>query len=237
MEIKTIKGSPTTRSEAVLNNIGLVRKVSHRYVLKAKKAGLEFEDLENTGVIGLMKAFDDYDDTMGIEFSTYATHKIFGEISRSVQNGYEKGIRYPVHILEAAARIKKNDLQEEPTEVIASKLGMPLKRVKRALDYLNTDLPVRLDARLRLGESQGEGSLVYETIGGEQDFTMLIVNDFLSVLNQREREVVLCVMEGHSNTDIARRWGTSTPLVRYYRARLKDKLSNYMGEHYISQQG
>ena len=65
-----------TRDELILNNINLVRSV----VNKNFTGYDDKEDLFQVGCIGLIKAADNFDPNKGIKFSTYATHRIYGEI-------------------------------------------------------------------------------------------------------------------------------------------------------------
>lgn len=68
-----------TRKELVIENLPLVRKVASRIYSRIPEGVVEFEDLVNTGVIGLIKAIDNYDSKKA-KFSTYAYIKIRGEI-------------------------------------------------------------------------------------------------------------------------------------------------------------
>lgn len=232
METKIIRGVPTTKDDAISSNIGLVKKVASKYEFKAKRVGLDFEDLMSIGVIGLITAFDKFDDSRGNQFSTVATWNILGEISRAIQNGYDKAVRYPVHIKEVASKIGRKQLENESIENIASKLGVKRDYVVTALEYMKSDMPLRLDLPAKLG-NHDEGSLLHDILGEEQDFSVAVVDDFLSCLNNRERDVVIYSMEGDSHRDIARKWGTSKSLVWQYHQQIKWKLQDYLEGNYL----
>jgi len=68
-----------SRKEIILENLPLVKKVASKIYRRLPEGTVEFEELVNVGVIGLMKAVDKYDETKA-KFSTYAYIKIRGEI-------------------------------------------------------------------------------------------------------------------------------------------------------------
>lgn len=63
-------------------NMNLVISIAHRFASR----GYELEDLIQTGTIGLLKALDGFDETLGYSFSTYAFPLITGEIKRFIRD-------------------------------------------------------------------------------------------------------------------------------------------------------
>lgn len=85
-------------------NLKLVKNIAKRYLGIGHK--LEFDDLVNTGVIGLMKAIERFDISLDYSFSTYATIWIRQAITRFINdNGYT--IRIPVHLHETINKLRK----------------------------------------------------------------------------------------------------------------------------------
>jgi RNA polymerase sigma factor for flagellar operon FliA len=68
-----------SRKELVLEHLPLVKKVANRIYRRIPEGAVEFDELVNTGVIGLIKAIEKYDEKKA-KFSTYAYIKIRGEI-------------------------------------------------------------------------------------------------------------------------------------------------------------
>jgi len=68
-----------SKKEIVLDYLPLVKKIANKIYRRIPEGAVEFEELVNTGVIGLMKAIEKYDQTKA-KFSTYAYIKIRGEI-------------------------------------------------------------------------------------------------------------------------------------------------------------
>ncbi|MBE0506062.1 MAG: sigma-70 family RNA polymerase sigma factor [Marinospirillum sp.] len=72
------------RNEIIQINMGLVGKVIRRYLPIAEGMGITLKDLENVGVIGLMKAIERYEPERAA-FSTYALDWIWNEVQRHLQ--------------------------------------------------------------------------------------------------------------------------------------------------------
>ncbi len=66
------------RNRLVEENLGLVYSCANRF----KGRGAEYEDLVQVGCVGLIKAANNFDETRGFSFSTYAVPVILGEIKR-----------------------------------------------------------------------------------------------------------------------------------------------------------
>lgn len=145
------------------------KRLVDKYVLAYEKRygnHLDFEDLEQVGFLGLIKAAQKFSIHQGTAFSTYAVFWIKQSISREIMdNGY--AIRIPVHTME---KIKKvvvihNRLAEEgvplPERVsqIAGELGCSeddvreyLKLKQNFLGYTSLDLPVGDENESELGD-------------------------------------------------------------------------------------
>ncbi len=79
------------RNKLVEENIKLVNETIKKYISKASIKGLlSYEDLEQTGRIGLMAAAESYDESKDVEFSTYAV----ATIKHKIYNAYIKEKRY-----------------------------------------------------------------------------------------------------------------------------------------------
>ena len=127
------EGDETAKQELIRNNLKLVVSVAKNYVNSG--GTLTFLDLIQEGNIGLMKAVDKYDYTLGFKFSTYAMWWIKQSITRAIAD-YSRTIRLPVHM---NASIKKLSYEEDafivenkrkPTEQeLADRLGLDVKGV------------------------------------------------------------------------------------------------------------
>lgn len=73
----------TPREQRIKENLGLVHSCAQRF----KNRGVEYDDLFQAGCVGLIKAADGFDESLGFVFSTYAVPAILGEMKRIFRDG------------------------------------------------------------------------------------------------------------------------------------------------------
>lgn len=101
------------KTEAIHNiskaNERLVWEIAKRYEQFATSA-FSIEDMVQEGMLGLLKAVEKFDISMGNQFSTYATYWIKQGITRGISN-YSTTIRVPVHMREKIIKCSKVENQ------------------------------------------------------------------------------------------------------------------------------
>lgn len=126
-------------NKLIVHNTPLVIKIAKYY----QNNGLDFEDLIDEGVFGLIRAIKKFDPSKGFRFSTYATWWIRQSITRAI---HDQGntIRIPVHANEKIYGIKKAyiELQSETgktpsLEEVAKKLNMSYKEANMYYQFYN----------------------------------------------------------------------------------------------------
>ncbi len=100
---RIIERGRSAKETMIMANLRLVLHIAKPYV---GLSDLSLDDLFQEGVIGLMRAADKYDHTLGYKFSTYATWWIRQSITRSLA---DRGttIRLPVHVYDDVLRLKR----------------------------------------------------------------------------------------------------------------------------------
>ncbi len=71
------------RDTRICDNFGLVHACARRFIGR----GIEYDDLYQAGCIGLIKSADGFDESRGLQFSTYAVPVILGEMRRLFRDG------------------------------------------------------------------------------------------------------------------------------------------------------
>lgn len=71
------------RDEFISRNLPLVHSLANRF----RGRGIDYDDLFSAGSVGLIKACDNFDESRGLCFSTYAVPVILGEIKRLFRDG------------------------------------------------------------------------------------------------------------------------------------------------------
>ena len=90
--------------ELVLNNVGLVHKVVHKFPIK--NCNCSYEDLYQEGIAGLIHGIQKFDVTRGYRLSTYSYRWIQAYVTRYFQN-HGRVIRIPVHMFNKQLELKK----------------------------------------------------------------------------------------------------------------------------------
>jgi RNA polymerase sigma-B factor len=136
------------RDELVEMHLPLVEYLARRF----RNRGEPYDDLVQVATIGLIKSVDRFDIERGVEFSTYATPTIVGEIKRHFR---DKGwaIRVPRRLQELKLALTKataelaQDLGRSPTVAeLAHHLGRSEEEVLEGLESANAYTAVSLDA-------------------------------------------------------------------------------------------
>ncbi len=209
------KGDMDAREKLVMSHMNLVRFLANKF----KNRGEPLDDLVQVGYLGLLKAIDRFDPERGLEFTTYATPTILGEIKRHFR---DKGwsVRVPRRLQELSAKVNQatdaltTELQRSPKiEEIAEYLDASVDEVLEAMESSSAYSSVPLEGAGG-GEGEDAPSVIdrYATEDTALTFTddRLVIEDALKTFSPREREVIeLRFLEGMTQIEIAERLGIS----------------------------
>ncbi len=214
--LKTIKdGSPEeskkARDKMINGNLRLVLSVIQRFTNRGENP----DDLFQVGVIGLIKAIDNFDPSLDVRFSTYGVPMIIGEIRRYLRDN--NSVRVSRSMRDTAYRamqIKEqltNQNDREPTvEEIAKIMEVPKETVVLALEAIVE--PVSLYEPVF---SDGNDTIyVMDQIGDKNDDSTwleeIAVKEAISNLSDREKRILsLRFFRGKTQMEVASEIGIS----------------------------
>ena len=130
-------GDERAREKFIVGNMRLVLSLTKRF--RAKNA--QADDLFQAGCVGLIKAIDNFDVSIGVKFSTYAVPMIVGEIKRFIRDGnslrVSRSIRDTAYlVLKTREKIEERD-EEATIEKIADEMRVAQSEVVYALDAIS----------------------------------------------------------------------------------------------------
>lgn len=97
------------RDEFIKDNLKLVHSICKRFVGK----GIDYDDLYQSGCIGLVKAYDNFDEERGLCFSTYAVPVIMGEVRRLFRDGGSIKVSRSIKELGLKINREKNKFEQK----------------------------------------------------------------------------------------------------------------------------
>jgi RNA polymerase sigma-B factor len=190
----------------------LARKFANR--------GEPLEDVVQVGFMALLMAIDRFDPARGLEFTTFATPTIVGEIKRYFRDK-SWAVRIPRRLQELNLRARQagERLQESlgrapSVQELAAELGVSEEEILEAYEAGPAQITVPLDAAG--GSPSGdEGLSLSERLGGEDENLQLVelqglLDSAMVHLTPREREIMyLRFVEELPQSEVARRLGIS----------------------------
>ncbi|GAB4273366.1 MAG: hypothetical protein Kow0056_00270 [Coriobacteriia bacterium] len=208
-------GDESARDELIEMYLNLVRYLAHKF----RNRGEPVDDLIQVATIGLIKAIDRFDLDRNVEFTTYATPTIVGELKRYFR---DKGwaVKVPRRLQELSFKVNQatealtRENQRAPTiEEIAQWLEVSPEEVLEAMETAEAYNFVSLEGDR---SSTGDDSFSILEYIGEDDRLMEVVDDratlaaALKALDaQSQRILYLRFFRGLTQTEIARQLGIS----------------------------
>lgn len=225
------------REELVVAHLNLVRFLA----MKFSNRGESLEDLTQVGMLGLIKAIDRFDTERGVEFTTYATPTILGEIKRHFR---DKGwaVKVPRRLQELNLAVNKAlekltvQLGHSPTVAeLAGHLHATQEEILEAQELGQAYNLLSIDTELS-SDGDGRAHTLAEYIG-QNDAALELLEDkanldkAFEVLAPRERIIIyLRFYESVSQTEIAKRLNCSQMHVSRLQARALEKLRMVLAE-------
>ena len=226
---------PKLRDDLVVTHLNLVRYLAVRFANR----GESIDDLIQVGTVGLIKAIDRFDTERGVEFTTYATPTIIGEIKRHFRDkGWAVKVPRRLQELNLAVNRAVESLSIELGRAatvgdLASHLGATFEEIIEAQELGQAYNVLSLDTELA-PEGEARSAKLLDYVGGD-DAELDLFEDKANleaafhVLDPRERVIVyLRFYENVSQTEIAKRLNVSQMHVSRLQARALAKLKQFL---------
>ncbi|MDE6412102.1 MAG: sigma-70 family RNA polymerase sigma factor [Clostridia bacterium] len=220
-------GDIALRNEIVEKYLYIASVIAKKFVGR----GVEYDDLYQVAALALLKGVDRFDETKGLQFSTFITPTITGEIKNYFRD-HSRLVHLPRRVSELRVNLKKvadefiTETGMRPTaKELAERLGVSEEEVVRAAEaggVVSLDKPV----------DEEDAMSFYEVIPAEENNLETIENrdaleSAFSVLTKEERDLIeYRFVQELSQMETARRMNVS----QMYVSRMERKVLNKLKE-------
>ena len=215
-------GDELSKERLISENSPLIKSIVKKYLNK----GIDFDDLYQLGSLGFLKAINNFDESFGVKFSTYAVPMIAGEIKRFLRdNNIIKVSRGTKQL-----NVKMNKFIEEYIEthekspgidVIAHEFGLSEQEVVYVLD--SSSKPISLYTTI--GDDVGKEQYLIDKVESELTMNQIMDNhELYSVIKELpvrdQKIIILRYFRDKTQKEIAQELGVSQVQV----SRLENKI-------------
>ncbi len=211
-----------TTNELINNNMGLIKRIASKFY------GIEKEDLIQVGVIGLLKAYQNFKDNNEAKFSTYAYSYIFGEMYNLAN--HNRNIKVSKDLLKIYKTVEKVRYE------LAQKMGRVPSNEEVAL-YLELDINqvneamMSAQAMMSLDDEANELNL-HEVIPDKKTMDAdlkIALDDSFEVLEDTEKEIIHArYYEDLTQSEVARKLNMTQVMVSRYEKKSLEKMRSQM---------
>ena len=228
------EGDEEAREQLIVSHVNLVRYIAAKF----KNRGEPLDDLIQVGTIGLIKAIDRFDPSRGLEFTTYATPTIMGEIKRHFR---DKGwtIRVPRRLQELSAKVNSAtdeltaQFQRSPSiEEVADYLGTTADEVLEAMESSSAYSSVPLEGQGNNEEDDAPSVIDrYASVDGDLEASddRMVLEEVIGEFPEADQQAIrMRFIDGMTQVEIAKRLGISqvqvSRMLRRALRRIQDKI-------------
>ena len=236
-------GDRWAADKLVTSNLRFVVSIAKKY----QHLGLPLADLINEGNIGLINAIDQFDETRGVKFSSYASWLIKRQIFQALADK-SKIVRIPIKrvlsllkqhrkLTQLSSQLRQNDASSDTLRHIEKQMEQIKRKLNSSYPYLSLDAPLVsgddassfMDFVSEDEENQPDRIVLKKM---DQDF----VRRSLSNLHDRERTIVemyygLTNEEPKTLKEIGEKFGITRERVRQIKENAIDKLRQSLHVH------
>ncbi len=208
--------------EIIKSSAGLIWAVAKKFY------GVDKNDLYQAGVLGIIKAYQNYKDDGTTKFSTYAYNYVLGEmylVSNNKEIKLNKDINKLLKMIDnGKARLMQELMREPSIKELAIYLGIDEKKLEQVLLY-NRSI-------ISMDEDSEDVRNLHEVVTKKEDVDTLekiSLNDSLNSLSDLEKGIIVSrYYDDLTQSETAKKLGITQVMVSRYEQRSLKKMRDYM---------
>lgn len=222
-------GDKKIRDEIIIKYTYMAKILAYKFV----RSGVDYDDLYQVACMGLMLSVERFDPDRGVQFATFATPTVLGELRKFLRDK-AGSIKIPRRLYEIFCRAETLKRQQENLSIdeIAQLLDMPRETLVEAYRVGDTAFIKSLE-----DEAYTDGGLSVSAMVGFDDegFTLIENKDFIdycmSKMTDKEAELFReRFNKGITQKELAKKWGVS----QMYISRMEKKVIQKFRDIYIA---
>lgn len=225
------QGDKEARETFIRGNLRLVLSITKRFSGNSEN----IDDLFQIGCIGLIKAIDNFDRSVGVKFSTYAVPMIMGEIRRFLRDNnairVSRSLRDIAYRALSAREMMTKKAQKEPTVAeIAEEIGISKEEVVYAMDAIQSPVSLYEPVYSEGGDTLYVMDQISDKNNREDNWVeRLALKDALKRLGERERNIIeMRFFKGSTQMEVANEIGISQAQVSRLEKNALKSMKNYL---------
>ncbi|CDF20077.1 rNA polymerase sigma factor [Clostridium sp. CAG:609] len=209
--------------ERLINEcVPLVWKISKQFY------GVDKNDLYQAGILGIIKAYQNYKNDGTTKFSTYAYNYIFGEmylVSCNKEIKLNKDINKLIKMVEVGKNRLSQEILREPTlKELSNFLEIPMEKLEQVMQISKSFV--------RIDEEKDDERSLHEMIKADEDISIddkIMINDGINTLDNLEQAIIKNrYFLDLTQSETAKLLGITQVMVSRYEQKSLKKLRQYM---------
>lgn len=225
---KAKEGDESAKEKLLEGNFPLIKSIIRNYQNK----GVDYDDLYQIGCVGFLKAINNFDQSFGVKFSTYAVPMIAGEIKRFLRDDGSIKVSRAIKTLWLKIRTYLEELkklgQETPSvEELSKKFEVDVADIVYAMDASKS--LISLNAQLDESNSNSQSVLDKVVVDDKHDQLLdkILLKEAITALPEREKKILLLrYFRGKTQSEVAEMMNVSQVQISRIESKIIDKLKS-----------
>ena len=223
---RTRNGDKKAREELIKGNLRLVLSVLQKFTGRSDCA----DDLFQVGVVGLIKAIDNFDPKFEVKFSSYAHPMIAGEVRRYLRDFQPVRVSRSLRDLAYKSMLAREKLTEklsrEPTATeIAEETGEDRCDIVTAMESVSDPVSLYEPVYCEAGDTLYVIDQIKDSCDDKSWLDELSVKETIASLQEREKKILyLRFFKGRTQMEVAKQIGISQAQVSRLEKGALDKI-------------